>query len=121
MVVSRLASGPLRRSSDERVIGGGFLLLAGAWVVTILVAFVPMSTLPPLGLLLFLLSTLLSVVAAIGSAILAILTLARRSHRVPAPEGSTRVNPGLPMLLIAAAALSFIGERIVSISAAVHG
>lgn len=116
----RAAGGPLRRTEDGRVLRGGALLLLVSWILTIADAFLPVMTLPPLGLLAFLFCTVVSITTAIASAVLAGIVVLRRTGKVPAPAGSARVGFGLPALLIVAAAISVLGERILSIVAAVH-
>ncbi|WP_066514575.1 hypothetical protein [Curtobacterium ammoniigenes] len=79
----------------------------------------PDTTAAPLGLLLFLLATVVSVASAIAAALLAGLVLARQSGRIPGQQPTIRISLALPLWLIAAAAFSFLGERILSIIAAV--
>lgn len=119
LTLARIASGPLARATDARIVRGGFLVLGASWLLTIGDAFVPVMAVAPVGLLLFLLATAASIAAAIAAAVLAVLVLARRTGRVGAPPGA-RIGIGLPMLLVAAAGLSFIGERVLSIVAAVQ-
>lgn len=91
VTLARTMSGPLARSADARIIRGGFLLLLGSWLLTIADAFVPVMTLPPLGLLLFLFATAVSVASAIAAALLAGIVLLRRTGRIPVPAANERV------------------------------
>lgn len=119
-LLARTASGPLRRSPDARIVRNGFLVLLASWLLTIADAFLPVHTAPPLGIVAFLFCTLVSIAAAIAAGVLAVAVLARRTGRVPAPTASTRIAAVVPLLLIAAAVLSFFGERVLSIVAAVN-
>ncbi|MGN6325885.1 hypothetical protein [Pseudolysinimonas sp.] len=117
--LARIGGGPFRRASDQRILAGATLVLGGSWILTVADAFLPVMAVPPLGLLSFLLANVVSIASAIAAGALSVLVLARRTGRVPVPAGGTRVGVGLPLLVIVAAVASFIGERALSIIAAV--
>ncbi|WP_432825496.1 hypothetical protein [Dactylosporangium sp. CA-092794] len=105
------------RFSDGRLARTGWLLLVGSWVVVIAETFFPVMSIPPWGIISFLLSLAVSIGALAVAAMLALVILSRRTP----PDRGSSTNSAVPVLLIAIAVVSFFAERTAGIIAAVEG
>jgi len=106
---------------DNQLIRSAVILLVLGWLVTIGDLLLPIPSLPPVGLLIFILAGIVSVVANIASSVFAGNLILRRangnrihaeSHAGPAVAGG---------MLIFAALASLAAERVLGLVAAVHG
>jgi hypothetical protein len=121
LVLGRSLARPLKRFTDGRLAGTAWILLASSWAVVIAETFLPVKAIPPFGIILFLMSLLISVGAVAGAAVLALVILLRRSDTVPSPADAPRTTPAIPVLILLATLICFLAERIIGIVAAVNG
>ena len=121
LAIGRSLTQPLRRFADAQLARTAWLLLAVSWVVVIAETFLPVMAIPPFGVVLFLLSLVLSIGAVTTAAVLGLVVILRKSDTARSADDPSRISPVIPALIVAAALASFFAERIIGIVAAVNG
>ena len=111
----------LAMKHDKQLIKAAVTLLVLGWLVTIGDLLLPSRNLPPLGLLIFILAGIVSVVANIASSVFAGNLILRKvkGNRIHS-DGEAGHAIGGGMLIFTALA-SLAAERVISLVFAVHG
>jgi hypothetical protein len=111
----------LATKHNKQLIRAAVILLILGWLVTIGDLLLPIPSLPPVGLLIFIFAGIVSVVANIASSVFAGNLILRRVNGNRTHPGSHQGHTITGGMLIFAAVVSVAAERVLALIAAIHG